>query len=63
MADNIRLSAEEQRIRLAEEMWLCYFNQTLFDKGIISESERNRMTHLISSRKPLSFRKDDLIRP
>lgn len=26
-----------------KEMWLNYFNQVLFEKGIISEEERNKM--------------------
>ena len=41
--------AERRRV-LAEELWLLYFNQTLFAKGIITESQRNRMAHLLSRR-------------
>lgn len=29
--------------RLAEQIWLAYFNQILFEKGIITEKERNKM--------------------
>ena len=36
---------------LVEQMWLHYYNNTLFQKGIITETERNRMKNLISCRK------------
>lgn len=29
------------------EIWLNYFNKILFDKGIITETEKNQMMHLI----------------
>ena len=35
---------------MAEEIWLNYFNNVLFDKKIITEDERNKMKNLISSR-------------
>ena len=44
------VSAEEQKKREAEELWLHYFNQTLFEAGLITEKERNRIIHLISYR-------------
>lgn len=34
----------------AEEIWLLYFNQKLFEREIISEKERNRMISLIHAR-------------
>lgn len=34
---------------LAKEIWLTYFNNTLYKKGIINEKERNRMKYLISN--------------
>lgn len=34
----------------AETIWLLYYNQILFERGIISESERNRMKNKIESR-------------
>ena len=40
----------QQRIKLAEELWLNYFNRVLFEEGLITESERNRMTNLIADR-------------
>jgi len=29
------------------EIWLNYFNDVLYDKGIITEIKRNKMKHLI----------------
>lgn len=34
---------------LAKEIWLTYFNNTLYKKGIINEKEKNRMNHQISN--------------
>ena len=31
----------------AEQIWLQYFNDTLFSRGIITEQERNRMSAAI----------------
>ena len=28
---------------VAERLWLTYFNNVLFEKGVISEKERNKM--------------------
>ena len=50
MADKKRLSAEQQKKLMAEEMWLHYFNQSLFIKGVITEAERNRIANMIAGR-------------
>lgn len=34
----------EQKVK---EIWLGYFNDVLFEKGVITEQERNQMEHLI----------------
>ena len=31
----------------AKEIWLTYFNDILFEKGVISEKEKNKMSNLI----------------
>ena len=31
----------------AKEAWLTYFNNILFEKGIITEKEKNKMNSLI----------------
>lgn len=33
----------------AKEVWLTYFNKTLYEQGIITEEERDKMSSLISS--------------
>lgn len=43
-------SNEYRRKKLAEELWLNYFNQSLLEQGLISQAEYNRMTALIASR-------------
>lgn len=54
MADKEKLSHEEQRKKVAEELWLNYFNQTLFESGLITEQMRNKMTSQICSRSSAS---------
>ena len=64
---------EERRERMAEnlsqeqvedEIWLNFFNNFLFEKGLITEKERNKMTALIAQdiRKPSRKRKDDYLK-
>lgn len=43
---------EAEKQNVVEQLWLHYFNRTLFEKGLISERERNRMKLVIDSRKP-----------
>lgn len=52
MAGERELTMDQRKVEMAELMWLNYFNQTLFEKGLISESERNRMTNSINCRRP-----------
>lgn len=52
MAGEKELTAEQKRKDLAELMWLNYFNQTLYEKGLISETDRNRIKNNISRRRP-----------
>lgn len=33
-----------------EQLWLTYYNDTLYEKGVITEDERNRMRIKINSR-------------
>lgn len=44
-------SNEEQRISLNERLWLAYFNQYLYENGMLSESQRNKLKNKIDSRK------------
>ncbi len=45
------LTDEEREKRMAEDIWLNYFNRYLFECGTISEKEYKRMTEKIAARK------------
>ena len=44
------VSIEQQKKVLVEEVWLKYYNQVLFEKGVITERERNLMINMIDAR-------------
>ena len=50
MAENVRVKQELKRLT-AEKLWLNYFNQTLYEKGFLTEGQRNRLKLIIDSRK------------
>lgn len=35
---------------VAEKIWLHYYNRVLYERGMISEEERNRMSNRIDQR-------------
>ena len=41
---------EAKKQSVLEQLWLTYYNDTLYDKGIISEDARNRMRVQIKQR-------------
>ena len=41
---------ERQRVSVLEKLWLTYYNDTLYEKGVITEEERNRMRVRIKTR-------------
>ncbi len=41
---------EQKTQAVMEALWLTYYNDTLFAKGVISEEARNRMRILIKQR-------------
>ena len=43
---------DKSKKAVAETIWLVFFNETLFKKGLISEAERNRMKLRIDARRP-----------
>lgn len=51
MAENKPCSKQQEKVFLAEKFWLTYMNSYLYEKGIITESERNKMISKIESRK------------
>ena len=48
----IPLSETPQKRTVAEAIWLNYFNQTLFEKGLVTEQQRNKIRLLIKNRTP-----------
>ena len=49
MAEKKMTIAEEKKL-IGEELWLRYYNRILFEKGLITEQERNRMITKINER-------------
>ena len=41
---------EQQKQTVIEQLWLTYYNDTLFVKGLITEEQRNKMRLMIRSR-------------
>lgn len=52
MAETDRMSMAQRKTYLAEQIWLHYYNDYLFGKGMITEQERNKLKFKIDSRKP-----------
>lgn len=40
---------EQRRKETAARIWLSYYNRVLYEKGVITERERNRMELKINS--------------
>jgi hypothetical protein len=55
MAERNRMSMAQQKIYIAEQIWLHYYNDYLFGKGIITEETRNKLKFKIDSRKPSAY--------
>ena len=41
---------EQKKQAVMEQLWLTYYNDTLFAKGMITEEQRNKMRVMIKSR-------------
>ena len=54
MDNTCRGEMTEQKARsersMMEQLWLTYYNDTLYEKGVITEDERNKMRIKIKSR-------------
>ena len=48
MANQDRVHDKREK-ELAEQLWLEYFNNYLFEHGVITEKERNRMVSAIAA--------------
>ena len=40
----------EQKKALAEQLWLIYLNNTVYQQGLITAEQRNRIRHMIECR-------------
>ena len=59
MAENKEMKQgmnEQKKQAVIEQLWLTYYNDTLFAKGIITEDQRNRMRLMIKSRTAAKMR-------
>ena len=41
---------EQKKNAIFEQLWLTYYNDTLFSKGLITEDQHNKMRIMIKSR-------------
>ena len=41
---------EQKKQAVIEQLWLTYYNDTLFAKGLITEEQRNKMRLMIKRR-------------
>ena len=44
---------EQKKQAVIEQLWLTYYNDTLFAKGLITEEQRNKMRKRIKNRSAL----------
>lgn len=51
MANSADCIFQQQKKSMAEQLWLHYFNAILYEKGLITESQRNRIYNMIGTRK------------
>ena len=47
---------EQKKEAIMQQLWLTYYNDTLFAKGEITEEERNKMRLMIKSRTAAKMR-------
>lgn len=53
-------SYKESKQDVIDRLWLIYFNDTLYEKGLISETDRNRMRIRINNRSLHAHRRTGL---
>ena len=51
MIEKVRQSNDQRKAEITEQLWLAYFNSYLYEKGMLTESERNKMILKIERRK------------
>ena len=53
MAEKVKkesLITEQKKEIVLEKLWLTYYNDTLYEQGLITEAQRNKMRVMIKSR-------------
>lgn len=48
--ENKRGMTEQKKERILEKLWLTYYNDTLYEKGLITETQRNKIRVMIKTR-------------
>ena len=48
--DRKQFMNEQKKQAVIEQLWLTYYNDTLFAKGVITEEQRNKLRVMIKSR-------------
>lgn len=46
----------DKKVKISNQIWLNFFNEYLYNQGIITESERNKMINKISSNSGISIK-------
>lgn len=50
MAEKGNEITEQKKKSVLEKLWLTYYNDTLYEQGLITEAQRNKMRVMIKSR-------------
>ena len=54
--DRKQFMNEQKKQAVIEQLWLTYYNDTLFAKGVITEDQRNKLRVTIKSRTAAKMR-------
>ena len=54
--DRKQFMNEQKKQAVIEQLWLTYYNDTLFAKGVITEDQRNKLRMMIKSRTAAKMR-------
>ena len=54
--DRKQFMNEKKKQAVIEQLWLTYYNDTLFAKGVITEDQRNKLRVMIKSRTAAKMR-------
>ena len=54
--DRKQFMNEQKKQAVIEQLWLTYYDDTLFAKGVITEDQRNKLRVMIKSRTAAKMR-------